>query len=86
MNSEVDQINKSLRKHILISHSDIDQKNVLWLKDDKPQIIDWESVGPTNPGLEIVDAAMTNNHLSHLPALSRRWIRLVRSSWLSVIG
>lgn len=57
MNSEADQINKSLRKRMLTSHSDMDQKNVLWVAD-QPQIIDWESVGPTNPGLEIVEAAL----------------------------
>lgn len=57
-NVDADRINTSLKKHIIISHSDIDQKNVLWVADGKPLIIDWESVGPTNPELEIVEAAL----------------------------
>lgn len=46
-----DQANKSakqLASHMVISHRDLDSKNVMW-SEEKPIIIDWESAGYTNP-------------------------------------
>ncbi len=43
---------------MIISHGDIDQKNVIWKNNNELWIIDWEGVSKTNPELEIVDAAL----------------------------
>ena len=39
----------------VISHRDLDPKNILW-KDDQPFIIDWEAAGYVNPWQELVEA------------------------------
>lgn len=45
---------KELSKRQVISHRDLDQKNVMW-KDNKPFIIDWEAAGYVNPFQELVE-------------------------------
>jgi len=42
----------------VISHGDLDQKNVLWRDGDTPFLIDWESVGAVRPAVELVGAAL----------------------------
>ncbi|MBU3103958.1 aminoglycoside phosphotransferase family protein [Clostridium gasigenes] len=42
---------------MVISHRDLDSKNVMWSKD-KPIIIDWESAGYTNPIQELTETAI----------------------------
>jgi Ser/Thr protein kinase RdoA (MazF antagonist) len=42
----------------IISHCDLDQKNVLWLDDNALVVIDWESAGPTRPAAELIGAAL----------------------------
>ncbi len=41
----------------VISHRDIDPKNVMWLENN-PTIIDWEAAGLMNPYRELIDMAM----------------------------
>lgn len=52
---EADQL---LPPYQVISHCDLDQKNVLWRDADTPFLIDWESVGPTRPVMELIAAAL----------------------------
>ncbi|WP_154699415.1 phosphotransferase, partial [Legionella pneumophila] len=47
-----------LKAHGVISHGDLDQKNVLWDSSKKPILIDWESARKLNPTYEIVNAAL----------------------------
>ncbi|HDV5710259.1 TPA: phosphotransferase [Legionella pneumophila] len=47
-----------LKAHSVISHGDLDQKNVLWDSSKKPILIDWESAHKLNPTYEIVNAAL----------------------------
>lgn len=47
-----------LKKHTVISHGDLDQKNVLWTDKKQPLLIDWESARELNPTYEIVNAAL----------------------------
>ncbi len=47
-----------LEKHEVISHGDLDHKNVLWNAGDKPILIDWESVRKLNPGYETLMEAL----------------------------
>lgn len=47
-----------LDRRQIISHGDLDQKNVLWDSDDKPVIIDWESAHKINPTHEVITVAL----------------------------
>lgn len=47
-----------LNKQLVVSHGDLDQKNVLWDNDDSPIIIDWEAACKVNPTYEIIAAAL----------------------------
>lgn len=49
---------KTLKKHTIIGHGDLDQKNVLWTDNKEPLLIDWESARKLNPTYEIVNAAL----------------------------
>ncbi|WP_449602525.1 phosphotransferase [Paenibacillus sp. Marseille-Q9583] len=44
--------------HMVISHRDLDQKNVLWDELQIPIIIDWEAAGPIHPTQELIDVAL----------------------------
>ena len=46
---------KYLSKTTVISHRDLDPKNVLW-NGEKPFIIDWEATGYVNPYQELLEA------------------------------
>lgn len=45
---------KEVSKRQVISHRDLDPKNVMW-KDNKPFIIDWEAAGYVNPFQELIE-------------------------------
>ena len=45
-----------LKKQSVISHGDLDPKNVLWDAEDQPILIDWESARRLNPTHEIINA------------------------------
>lgn len=47
-----------LKKHTVISHGDLDQKNILWDLQDNPFLIDWESARKLNPTYELINAAL----------------------------
>ena len=47
-----------LKKLVVVSHGDLDQKNVLWDKDNNPILIDWECARKLNPTYEIVNASL----------------------------
>ncbi|WP_438350628.1 phosphotransferase [Paenibacillus sp. FA6] len=49
---------ESLMNNSVISHRDLDQKNVLWDENHLPIIIDWEAAGTTNPTQELIDVAL----------------------------
>lgn len=57
-NKKAKDITEKLQGHRVLSHGDIDQKNVIWKDSEHPFIIDWESAGLVNPGLELMDAAL----------------------------
>ena len=46
-----------IKNNLVISHRDLDLPNILWDKNDKPVIIDWETSGLVNPTLEVIDTA-----------------------------
>ena len=45
------------KNKLVISHRDLDLRNILWDKNDEPVIIDWESCGLINPTSETIDTA-----------------------------
>jgi Ser/Thr protein kinase RdoA (MazF antagonist) len=47
-----------LRRHQVISHGDLDHKNVLWDDSGAPLIIDWESARRLNPTYELLLEAL----------------------------
>lgn len=47
-----------LNKHLVLSHRDMDPKNVIWRDAVSPVLIDWESAGLINPTEEIINVAM----------------------------
>lgn len=47
-----------LRRRVVVSHGDLDPKNVLWDGLGNPYLIDWESARKLNPVYEIVNASL----------------------------
>ncbi len=47
-----------LNAALVVSHGDLDQKNVLWDIEGNPILIDWESARLLNPSMEIINAAL----------------------------
>lgn len=46
-----------MRKCQVISHRDLDPKNVMW-DGMNPYLIDWEAAGPVNPYQEFLEVAL----------------------------
>lgn len=55
-NAQANESAKQLASDMVISHRDLDSKNVMWSQDN-PIIIDWESAGYTNPMQELTETA-----------------------------
>lgn len=56
-NAQAIQSAKILASNQVISHRDMEPKNVMWI-DGSPLIIDWESAGYTNPMQDLVETAL----------------------------
>lgn len=56
-NTQTNESAELLASDMVISHRDLDPKNVMWSRDN-PLIIDWESAGYTNPMQELIEAAV----------------------------
>lgn len=84
-----------LKKHTVIGHGDLDQKNVLWTENKEPLFIDWESARKLNPTYEIVNAALDwsgvttnlkinlfhkNRSINQIELEKKYWDRAIRSS------
>lgn len=48
----------ALLRTAVVSHRDLDQKNVLWRGPDNPALVDWESAGAINPAVELAGVAL----------------------------
>jgi len=57
-NSAYKQAIPRLNEKLVISHGDLDQKNVLWDQNDNPILIDFESARMLNPTAEIIQVAL----------------------------
>lgn len=56
-NVQANKSAKQLASDMVISHRDLDPKNVMW-KQDNPIIIDWESARYINPMQELIETAI----------------------------
>ena len=56
LNKEAVKALEYANNDLVISHRDLDRKNVMW-QEDKPFIIDWEASGYTNPTIELIQVA-----------------------------
>lgn len=56
-NAQANECAKLLASHMVISHGDLDSKNVMWSQSN-PLIIDWESAGYVNPMQELTETAI----------------------------
>jgi thiamine kinase-like enzyme len=55
-NAQANASEKLLASDMVISHRDLDPKNVLW-QQGNPLIIDWESAGYINPMQDLIETA-----------------------------
>ena len=53
-NKQVCQVQENLVQNQVISHRDLDPKNVMW-NNDTPFLIDWEAAGYVNPYQELLE-------------------------------
>ncbi len=56
LNEKANEATKYANSHLIISHTDLDRKNVMW-QDYKLFIIDWEASGYINPTIELIQVA-----------------------------
>ena len=53
-----EQAGEQLSGTYVVSHRDMDQKNVIWQDERTPRLIDWEAAGLVNPTMELVSVAL----------------------------
>lgn len=56
-NAQASKSAKLLASDMVISHRDLDPKNVMW-NQDNPIVIDWEAAGYINPMQELIETAI----------------------------
>jgi len=56
-NDQAKEASKYLASSLVLSHRDLDSKNVLW-NDGRPIIIDWECAGYINPMQDLIEVAV----------------------------
>ncbi len=47
-----------LNREMVVSHRDIDPKNVIWRDEHTPLLVDWEGAGLVNPTMELASVAL----------------------------
>jgi thiamine kinase-like enzyme len=53
-----EQAGEKLSNTYVVSHRDLDQKNVIWQDAQTPWLVDWEAAGLINPTMELVSMAL----------------------------
>lgn len=64
---------------LVISHGDLDQKNVLWDETNNPLLIDWESSLLINPTYEILNAALDWSGVTTCSINNEIFIAMIKS-------
>lgn len=57
LDSKANESARLLETKMVISHRDLDSKNVMW-SNDNPVVIDWEGAGYVNPMVDLIDTAV----------------------------
>ena len=57
-----------LDSNLVVSHRDLDQKNVMWDSQGEPCLIDWESAGLISPNVELFEVALYLERATDRPA------------------
>jgi thiamine kinase-like enzyme len=57
-------VEHTFSQHLVISHTDLDSKNVIWRNAQTPEIIDWEAAGWIHPTMELVNVALSWSGIS----------------------
>lgn len=80
---------------LVISHRDLDPKNVMW-KDNAPLIIDWEAAGYVNPYQELLEVinywaddgkgGLLKEHFDALLDAYTKHVKLVNVNWNAVFA
>ncbi len=58
LKKHAEQAQFNLKDKIIVSHGDMDPKNVIWKDEEHPVIVDWESTRKINPTLEAMACAL----------------------------
>ncbi len=58
INNDLPEMVSLLQDNVVVSHGDLDQKNVLWDAGGNPILIDWEAVRKINPCHDIVGTSL----------------------------
>lgn len=79
-----------LAKNMVISHRDLDPKNVIW-KNNQPYVIDWEAAGYINPYQELIEVinywadngegGLIKTHIEALLAAYSNYMELSDVEW-----
>ena len=75
----------NLPQKFVISHRDLDSKNVIWNHEGIPYLIDWESAGYIHPTVELVEVAF-NWSRSHDGTVSKERFQGVIQAYLEAGG
>jgi aminoglycoside phosphotransferase (APT) family kinase protein len=54
-----EEASETLSRSLVVSHRDLDQKNILWCNTTTPYLIDWEAAGLINPTMELATVALS---------------------------
>lgn len=83
-NQESNDTSISLSRNFVLSHGDLDPKNVMW-KDNNPCIIDWESAGYVNPYQELLDV-LNNWTNDGMGKLNKDKFKALYDAYIEVVG
>lgn len=76
--TEANESAKILSSNMLISHRDLDSKNIMWI-EDTPIIIDWESAGFVNPMHELIETAIYWSEIETGYIDKKRFLEFIRA-------
>lgn len=82
--TEANESAKILSSNMLISHRDLDSKNVMWI-EDTPIIIDWESAGFVNPMHELIETAIYWSEIETGDINKKRFLEFIKA-YKNVVG
>lgn len=68
-----------LEKSIIVSHGDLDPKNVLWDENSNPLLIDWEASRKLNPTYDVINVCLDWSGITTETFNKTLFIKMIRS-------